>query len=640
MAETTAHSKAVLEAVKTLERLELLGKLRPAEKKALEKFRAEQADAQLNVDRTDATYRGFGQGVTLGLKDEVGAALSGGDGSSYGDRLAKERGKNLVAKTRFPKSYGHGEIAGGTATMAAPTMGIMRAGRDLGLLGKTGLGILGGSLAGGAYGFNTGEGGLLPRLKNAAVPAAIGGVTGLVSPGLGAGAGNLVRGMQNLTRNIPGFSARATGAVARPMSKTIQSGTNPQDIMDYLGPEGMLVDMPGNMRKTGQGLAAMPGEGGELLGSKLTERAQGSSGRITRDVDDVMGSADAAFDQRRTLAQERTSKLGPEYDAALLYKEAVPTKDVRAAITSVQRDAASRTSAAADSIKRDLGDTDGVTAAKLHNVRSDLSDEINEAKRAGRDKFVNAMQPILKAIDDELDAIPGYANARTGWANNKAMEEAIDEGRKVFSGSTATAMSPKQLEDKLKGMSEAQKEAYRKGAREWVGALMGTARNDAAAAIREVEKGWTADKIKILFGADEGQRIINRIKAEDTFRGTRSDILLGSQTEMRREASKDLADLRAPDTGQRPGPIKRGVNAVNAAGNAALDSMIYAGRPGVNREVGQILSTQGPQRDALLRQIMTEAAIRGKPTRADTLTRGLLDFAIRSGGTAAAISNN
>lgn len=649
MAETTAESKSILEAIKVLEKLEAAGSLRPEEKSALEKLRAREADAKFNADRTNATYRGAAQGATFGAGDEIGAFLRnpqsaisgtfGGDGTAYQEDLAETRGRNLAAQTRFPEEYKRGEMAGGIGTAALPTAGVMRGTRQLGTLGKMGYGLLSGALAGGAYGFNTGEGGALPRLANAAMPAAVGGLVGLAAPAIAYGTAHGIRGLQNLRRSIPGYGGRSTTAMTRAIGRNMKAGADPLAISRY-GREAMIADIPGAPRTTAQGLATMGGEGADTLRRALEDRAQGASGRIVRDVDQVMGAADDAFNQRAALAAERTGKLGPEYQAATASRDLLKASDIRAAVTGVKQDAASNVSAAADRIMRELGDTDGITPARLHNIRTELSDEIQAARQAGRKKFATQMQPVLEAIDEKLDTVPGYMEARTGWANNMAMEEAIDEGRKVFTGGATTAMSPKELEKKLAGMSEAQREAFRKGAREWVSALMGTARNDSAAAVREVQKGWTADKIKILFGDKEGQQIINRIEAEQLFSQTRGDVLKGSQTDFRAGARADLADLATPDGSQRPGIIRRGLNAVNDAGNAAVDSILYAGRPQANLEVGRMLAAQGPERDALLRDLMMEAAIRGKPTNAQRLTQGLLDYALRSGGTAAAISQN
>jgi hypothetical protein len=194
-----------------------------------------------------------------------------------------------------------------------------------------------------------------------------------------------------------------------------------------------------------------------------------------------------------------------------------------------------------------------VSATKLHNVRSELSDDIEEARRAGRGKFVAQMEPVLAKIDERLDALPGYADARTGYANNKAMERALEDGRAVFRGGETSAMSPTQLRDMVKKLSPAQLDAYRKGAREYLDALMGTARNDAAAAWGAFSKDWNEEKLRIILGKPEADKLINRLQAENIFSQTRGEVLKGSQTEMRAAAREELADLRDPETGMQPG---------------------------------------------------------------------------------------
>lgn len=686
MADTSfAENDKILQAVKVLEELEKAGTIRPAEQAALDKYRAKTSGAKAVEADTIARYRGFASGLTANLKDEAaglldamrpdapaGQVVDGPNGldlqlteapqgfaSEYTATRDAVRNKDLAAQVLAPDAYSSGQLAGGIAGAAVPVGGIMKATAGMPMWAKSAYGGLTGGILGGLPAFGEGEG-LTDSLMRARVPAAVGAGIGLLAPVAGGIAGTAVRGVQNAMRNVPGYGAKSTQIMARAMGKSQNAGTDIQQYLAALGPEGMIADIPGNPRRVAQGLAAMPGEGGELLGTAINQRALGASDRIKAEADAAIGAPNAAFQQRAALAQERASTLGPEYDAALAVQEPVFVGDIADTIASRQGDAVSRVSSTLKSLQSELGITtqkagtaakaqlpagfrvvdngDGtetvfapVSATKLHNIRSELSDDLEEARRAGRGKFIAQMEPVLAKIDERLDQLPGYADARTGYANNKAMERAVDDGRAVFRGGESSAMSPDQLRAMVKNYSPAQLDAFRKGAREYIDALMGTARNDAAAAWQAFGKDWNEEKLRIILGKPEADKLINRLKAENIFSETRGDVLKGSQTEMRASAREELADLRDPETGMQPGPITRLNRAVGGAANSVIDGILYGPlRSKANREVGQILAMQGAERDRLLPLLLAEAQAQNVPTRLQRATTGLLDFGLRA----------
>jgi hypothetical protein len=62
-----------------------------------------------------------------------------------------------------------------------------------------------------------------------------------------------------------------------------------------------------------------------------------------------------------------------------------------------------------------------------------------------------------------------------------------------------------------------------------------------------------------------------------------------------------------------------------------IDGILYGPlRSKANREVGQMLSMQGAQRDQLLPMLLAEAQRQNVPTALQRATTGLLDLGIRS----------
>ena len=489
---------------------------------------------------------------------------------------------------------------------------------------------------------------MLFRSNRAMTPAAVGTVVGLLAPVVGMGAGKLTRALQDRGRAIPGFGPRATGKVARTMNaRRLADAADIEDYLAKLGPEGMYADVPGAPRKLAQGIAAMPGKGGDVLQDAIETRASKAGERIANDVEDVMGPADAAFDTRKAQAAARTGKWGPDYDAALAHKEPINIDDLANTLSKAQFDEATQVKNAIKRVERDLGikvnKVDGATvvevpeisATRLHNARVSLRDAVDAAQRAGNGGLAKKLGTVLDELDAKLDNIPNYAATRAGYADSKAMDRATEAGRKAFSGSTETAIPLRELKKQWATMTDAQKDAYRKGAREWLDALMGTSRNDAAAAWGAFEKGWNDEKLRFLFGDDEAGKILNRLYAEKTFSKTRGKILEGSDTRFGAEATRTLGDVRDPDysVGVR-GPVGRAKDALNEVGNEVFDTFRYGQRRAVdNEEIGRILSLQGEARDEAVRGLLAEALYLGRKTKAQGATEGLLDFILRAGGT-------
>jgi len=211
------------------------------------------------------------------------------------------------------------------------------------------------------------------------------------------------------------------------------------------------------------------------------------------------------------------------------------------------------------------------------------------------------------------------------------MDRAIDDGRKAFTGGTTTVETPDQLAARWERMTDAEKDAFRLGSREYVAVLMGTARNAPASAWGTMTTGFNRDKMRIIFGPDEAEEITRLLRGEQAFSETRGQVTQGSMTAMREAAREDIADLRQPDTGQRPGPIARLRNTINDAGNAVIDSILYGpSRSNANQELGRILAMRGEERNRMLNVLLLEARRQKDNTRAQSIAR-LITEAISGG---------
>lgn len=642
-----AEASNILEAVRVLEELEQRGELTRTEQVALERFRAKNPNgisqegmAREEALRTRAGYRGMAQGALFNGRDEIAGALSAMTGGDYATARDDVRARDDAALMLAPEEYTKGNLAGIGATAMFPMGGGTALAARLGLSAPARIGI--GAAEGAALTalpqFMDGRGGFAERASEidplwTAVGAGLGGIIPAAGE-MGAGA---VRALEAAGRRIPGYGSKASNVMARAFDRAESGGEDIRAYLSSIGKQGMVADIPGAPQSTAQGLAAMGGGGSTVLTRELNARAAGSEDRISAAVDRVAGAPTRAFEQERARAAERSSTLGPLYDAAKASPDPIDVRSITSWLVMQRQNAAGDVRAQIDNLIAELGSATGsVSAEKLHNVRSALSGIVNEAGLRRRGDIVSALSPVLQGIDQKLDTLPGYAQARGGWADSKALDDAVDDGRTVLTGGATTVETPDRFAARFAKMTDPQKEALRTGVREYIASLMGTSRNAPASAWQELAgKGFNDQKLRILFGDQEAAFILSTLKGEKTFSETRGRVLAGSQTEMRRQAAGELGDIREPDTLQRPGPVSRIKTAVfDNPVNKLIDSIVYGnGRSRANAELGKLLTLTGPERDAAVEQLLRIAKDVNVETKKQQAAKVLLD-AIAGGGTA------
>lgn len=645
---TSEESSRILNALRMLEELEASGQIRPAEQRALDSYREKQKTAEQAQIETAATYRGMQSGAAMNLDDEIaGARAAVGEFMRSGDRARANqayqryrdlvRQKNEAAQMLAPEQYAKGQMAGAGATALVPGAGVAGTAGRMGMVGRAALGAGTGAALTALPQFAGGEGGFASRVREVQPGAAmIGGAIGGAAPIAGAVAGRAVQGAQNLMRGVeglPGYAGGAARRVAGRLGTAQRAGTDIEEYLRSIGPEGMMADIPGSPQSMAQGLATMQGEGADIMRRAIEERARGAGQRIEQEMTQQIAGPEAAFMTRREMAQQRSGIFGPLYDAAKQSDQTFNVDALRSGLVFLGRDEASDVRGALNRVLRDLGNEGEISAARLHAARVALNDAKETAFRSGAGGKGAVLKSLLQEFDSKLDQIPGYSDARTGWAATGAINDAIDAGREVFSGGPTSALSPMALKETFAKLSDAQKEAFRQGAREYVSALMGTSRSDAPAAWAAFEKSWNAEKLRTILGDDAANQIMQRLRGEAEFSRTRGRVLEGSQTAAREEARAALADIREPDSMNMPSPITRLRSSIEQPINRVIDEILYgARRSNINRQIGEILSLQGDQRDMAVRALLSEAQRLEDPTRA----RQIIEALTTTAGVAAA----
>ena len=649
MEMTYAEAMQKASVASKLEKLERSGKIRPAEQEVLNNFRENQQEIVNNIIAGKAGFEGFQSEALINLDDEIYAAYkSAGDFIKNGDlQSAKEaysrylngvRKKKEMFQYAAPEDYAKGRVAGAASTMALGYGGAqaLNTAKNASTMRQ----VLTGAGLGGAYAsaprFGEGEGGFVNRIKNVGV---VDPVIGTTLGGAGPVAGKAAEGIYNVGKNIvrggqDGFRGQALRRVAKQVKNAEDSGTDVKAYLDSLGPEGMLADVEGAPQGLATGIAAIQGQGSNTLRRNILNRSKGAGARIEKDFGQYIDQPNAGFLASVANKQNKDEVISPMYEKAKASTQTFDVQDIRDAIVETSVDASKRSKAALNELLSDLGKKGNLSATKLHNVRVELNASKDQAYKAGDTGVGANLGVFLEKIDDKLNEIDGYAVARSKWAEASAVDRAIEDGMKAFSGGKATAMSPKMMEAKLAKMTDAEREAFKAGAREYIGALMGTSRNDAAAAWAEFGKSWNAEKLEMIIGRTNAQEVTRRLLAESEFARTKNIAIDGSQTAFRTEAKKSVGDLTDDATGEVPGAFTRGKRALfDAPINALIDDILYSSTRGsLNKQIGEIMTLQGKQRDQVVSTLLDEAARMKNRSKADQILNALFSTAA---GTAA-----
>ena len=649
MEMTFAKASEMAHVASKLEALEAAGTIRPAEEKALKNYRDNYEAIVKELVETKAMGQGFKAEAAFNLDDEIyGAYKAAGDFIKKRDlQSAKEayahyrdlvRQKNEMFKYAAPEEYAKGQMSG-AGTMTGIGLGGMQ-GLNLMKNASTMRQMITGAGSGAALAsapeFGEGEGGFMSRMENVGyLNPAIGGVAG----GAGPVAGRTAEGIKNIYQNIrrgaqDGYQGQALRRVAKQVKNAEDSGTDVKAYLDSLGPEGMLADVEGAPQGLASGIANIQGQGSTTLRRNIIKRSDDAGARISKAMEEFVDQPNAGYLARKANEQNKNEVISPMYEKAKASTETFDVQDLREAILEASTDASARTKKAMNTLLKDLGEEGDLSARKLHNIRVELNDTIQKAFRKGDGGKGLNLKVFLDKIDGKLDNIDGYAAAKAAWSDASDIEQALDMGMDIFSGGPKSAMSPVMLEAMLEKMTDAQREAFKAGARDYIGALMGTSRNDAAAAWQAFGKNWNAEKLEMIIGKKNAQEVTRRLMAEAKFAKTKNIAIDGSQTAFRTDAKKSVADLTDDATGEVPGAFTRGKRALfDAPINSLIDEILYSNTRGnLNQQLGKILTLQGRERDQVVSTLLDEAARMGDRTLVDKILNAL--FSTAAGTTA------
>jgi len=520
------------------------------------------------------------------------------------------------------------KVAGGVAS--APVAPLAHVFRGATMLPQVANATLTGMGYGALYGAGQGEG--TDRLWEAGKGMAIGGAIAPaavpIAHGVSAGVTSLANRMTPRPAALQQYERGAVDRVARAVTDDELAPQYAQQVA-ALGPEGMLADMGPNLQAQTSAIANTPGAGMTRVTRALQDRRDGAANRIRTDVDQALGPA-ANIPETIHATQQHYRQVARPHRQQFQHSPVPFTRDLEDTLTLLTHEprvlAVAERYAAIDPaagprqfFARQVGNgqyeiTRVPNATEWDYIKRAL-DGLAQRPDLNDQRIYGTLAARVRGQVDE--AISPGAPQDSVWARARALEseefqirDAVAQGRNAFNRD----MTPDQMRAEMYGvgqppaggMSAAQLDGYRLGARDQVRTVMGTAatshgENAAAAARSRLGSDYAREKLELVAGPQGADRLTRRLDAETVFDQTRQNVLQNSRTALRQSAQQEFpgpttkAD-RMRNVGQRSGTgvvLEAGARMVNALTNGALNER----RMRIARDAAEMLIAQGHARD-------------------------------------------
>jgi hypothetical protein len=278
-----------------------------------------------------------------------------------------------------------------------------------------------------------------------------------------------------------------------------------------------------------------------------------------------------------------------------------------------------------EAIRKQLRTSKEYDAKDLHRFQSRLRETADklEASASGNDKAVgNALRNVRNNIVSDIDkSAPGFKDALNSYRTEMHIADAFRDGYDgLFSSSKKMENDPSFVRKWFDGLSEHEQQAAREGARAAINTEIGVARNPALVGERMARSDFNQEKLGILFGKEEADKLIRTLNEERIIANTHNKIVEGSQTAMRTASKSQFAMPTATQVGANmlPVAVLEGANVLSGGipmvGAAAYTGarIAAAGKDAVKAKLARehnaqyakyALPTEGPSRDELIRAL-------------------------------------
>lgn len=554
--------------------------------------------------------RSFVQGATMNFGDELLGVLpewlGGGKAAEEEMRLRDDlfREQHPVASTSA--GVGGAVLAG----LLAPEVEL---GEAAGVGGLALRGAVTGGVIGGLSGAGRGET-ASERLKDAAIDATAGGVTGAALP-------VLARGVQLFTAP----EVRAAQRVLRAVNKSGGPSVVLRAARDATrlgrGDVTMLGDLSPQLRAATDFAANNSEDVYTELAPKLYGRQADMSDRLLQDVTDAVGDQDASARAAELAKARREFAEGPNGYGGL--REAYPqladgvvpmdgkvipmtsAAQPLADILNQPKIASALREAQETGLIGKTPDTGLPSFQKLQDIKERLDDAVTAAYRQGKGNLAHRLGEARDALVEEMQKrVPGYADVAAEYARRMRLERALEAGAEAWNQvdtrglrRTVQSLSPDELAEFRRGMASALITKLRSAQ---------TNRNVAQELVNASKS--MQDKLEIVFGSKQVfDEFMERVRLEAQLAQQLKSVG-GSQTWRRAQAAafdpEELAADVLPGVPYGPAAMASWLGRVGArVGRGALARRSAA-------QLGPLLTTTGPDAiEQLLMSIQGQAAL-------------------------------
>lgn len=542
--------------------------------------------------------RTVGEGLGLGFGPEIAAGLetaaqniTGVEGD-FDTNLARREAALDVASPRLRTA---GNVVGGIATGGAvPGALLGNTLRGAGSLTRaaalTGVGAVEGGIAGAGFA-EPGE-----RRRGAAEGAIFGAA---VAP-LAAGTAKVVGAIANKAAEKLSRSGAQKGAVQRILRSFARDELTPDEALkklDELGEGALLADVGENVTNLTDLVAQKPGAGRKIIREAVDIRNAGQFSRIMNVLDEAAGPnvatrARVDFDPALEVTVPLTTRL----------KQLMKRPSLQKGYKAAQRLAAEQDEALPSLEQVQSPEFVGVRTRVLHWLKKGL-DDVLEPKRDAvtglvQQEFGKNELEALKAtraqFREEVKSLNQvYGGNLETLSNQFGIDDAFREGENFM-----RRRNVRDVERVVSRFNDLERAAYKRGVAQAIEDNTVKAGNVGFDVSRRVLQH--RDKIKAAFGDEAGDRIIEVLKNERTFRET-SQRLGGSQTLSRQLAEQDFAGPQISGAAVADATLGNSRGTLARLLGGAVDRVVAPGE-NVALELAQILASgrSGPRLNQLL----------------------------------------
>jgi len=404
------------------------------------------------------------QGLTLGLADEAEAGVRRAFGQPYDETLADIRGGIEAYREDRPVEAMGFELGGAVLPALIPGGGPATAARMAGR----------GALEGGAYAFNTGEGGFGERAARVPGGAALGGAGSVVAGQATRAAGGALTTLTDATRRLVG--GRGSTVVENEIQRLVQqTGRTPDQIADDIL-NGRLLAENSTIKAAVRSLRSGGGEASRIIQESLEPRPTMTRAAALEDLNKYLADISAPSALQAQRRREDVAKVAER--AAYSQFRDMPAPDE---VVSELADALRRVPSAADEVGIALRAQTGAapffeiledgsveftrspTVAEVENVRRAIGNRASALYRGSMGAAGEAVAGVETGLRGLLDeTVPELSATRATAAGVRQQRDAFDAGRMALAGDVneklgefAKLTDPEQIEAYRAGLMSA-----------------------------------------------------------------------------------------------------------------------------------------------------------------------------------------